>query len=346
MSLSENDFEMFEALAENIQKEVSDLVTNNTVDENNPEDLGKLQRIIEKNVPVIPELTVSVPLGLPLYRARYADPTFVHTDDITQYGYIHDELDKIKRFRYNVAKEQVLYTATNPYIAFKEIEKANAPEYFFLSVFKKRHDGNFYIFPILPMKAKKNSIAEKFASSIDGIYPTHTSVRNWAQIIGGIMESSNEGILNKDYMFSSIAAQHILAKNDALLTVSQKSDDSELNVTFNKNAADQLDLAVVYHCKSLPFDGDLTLMFEVDEIGIVVDGHVEWHGFNIDDIQPIGNTERHIKMAEDADQYLSIYLGNLKDLEISVQESLNDYHKVLATINNQQYSFKAKIKLV
>ena len=58
-------------------------------------------------------------LDLPLYRARF-DNGFDNTDP-HQFGYIHN-LAAITRYRYNKAQEAVLYMATEPSTAYKEIE--------------------------------------------------------------------------------------------------------------------------------------------------------------------------------------------------------------------------------
>lgn len=334
--------EMFESLADNIQTEVADLFANGSFDENNPEDIERLQVLVNRNFLVLKELVASLHLDLPLYRARY-DSGFDETD-ITQFGYIHDA-SRVKRFRYNIDKEQVLYTATNPYVSYKEIETTNAPANFYLSVFKKQGEEDFNVFPILPPKIAPDSNAERFLTAIEGYYPHYTSVRNWTKIVGDILESPKEGDLNKDYMFSSLAAHHILESCDALLTVSQKSNDSELNVTFKKEAADRLELTTVYHCKSLPYGDRFTLMFDVDKIGIVVDGQVEWHQFEIGGIKQTAQQPTTIPDGKAAKAKLDAGYA-ITSLKISVQESLGDYHTILASIDNQLYGFEAKIKLL
>ena len=52
-----------------------------------------------------------------LYRARYDSNNWVDKEDSSQYGYIQDA-EHIGIFRYNQDREQVLYTSTNPFVAF------------------------------------------------------------------------------------------------------------------------------------------------------------------------------------------------------------------------------------
>lgn len=75
-------------------------------------------------------------LNLPLYRARYAEGFDINNPE--QFSYNH-YTDCIKRHRYNKEKEAVLFTATNPLVAFKEIKEDGKPDSFYLAVWKPRN---------------------------------------------------------------------------------------------------------------------------------------------------------------------------------------------------------------
>ncbi len=122
-----------------------------------------------------------------LYRMRY-DEHFDDTDPL-QFGYIQDE-KCIKPLRFNKAEEQVLYTATNPSVAYLETIKENQDTFFYLSLWS-------YIplnCDIKPYKIYttvniiKGSNAENYYGYINKAYNQNISNIYNAQIVGGALE--------------------------------------------------------------------------------------------------------------------------------------------------------------
>ena len=96
-------------------------------------------------------LGYNLPLNLPLYRARYDSDNWIDKEDCSQYSYIQDA-EGIRMFRYNLDGEQVLYTSTTPFIAFKEIENGN--------------DRNVYISRMEATRMFTSANGEKFIMKI------------------------------------------------------------------------------------------------------------------------------------------------------------------------------------
>ena len=214
-------------------------------------------------------------LNLPLYRARY-DDGFNNTDP-NQFGYIHN-LDLIRVYRYNKAHEAVLYTATDPMTAFKEIKQDGKPDSFYLSVWMPVNETN-----VLDMALNINGTGLKESSNA---WRFHQILRDntgagsleyrYLSELGRLLEKPGS-----DYRCSSIIASLIFQTHDALMTTSMKSDGKELNVTFNQNAADNLlEIKYVFHCR-VPQNLD-NLALDVTEIGLPCDRQIEWHPWEVD----------------------------------------------------------------
>ena len=303
--------------------------------------------------------TIAFPLSnLSLYRVRYHEAFDI--SDISQYGYIQDT-SRIKRLRYNLPEEQVLYTATHPYVAYRETEYDGAPSHFFLSIWRKKAEfkDDFMVYPVFPSDwGTVKGTAAKYRKGMDSVYLKMPDKQKWAHSVGHYLEAPKTGWPNEDYILSSSMAHCILMGCDALLTVSQKSDDSELNITFNKSSADKIELSVIYRCKSLDYQrnqNQLVLFYHVDSIGIPKNGQIEWHSFRIipSSIKPVvpinvQKTKEIEALAMHAEYAKQEYnKGNLPDrIKISVQQGINDFFHVCGFWGDLDVGFKAKIELI
>lgn len=214
-------------------------------------------------------------LNLPLYRARYDDG--FNNSDPNQFGYIHN-LDHISMFRYNKAHEAVLYTATDPMTAFKEIKQEGKPDSFYLSIWMQVNEKS-----VLKMALNINGTGLKEGSNA---WRFHQILRDntgfgspeyrYLSELGRLLEKPGS-----DYRCSSIIASQIFQTHDALMTTSMKSEGKELNVTFNQNAADHLlEIKYVYHC-NVPHRME-NLVFDVTEVGVPYEGQIEWYPWELD----------------------------------------------------------------
>ncbi len=213
-------------------------------------------------------------LNLPLYRARYAEP-FDNTD-INQFGYIHN-LDLIKIFRYNKVREAVLYTATDPMVAFKEIKQSGKPDSFYISVWMPKDDKTVFklALNINGNGVEDNSNAGKFNQILKNNTGAGSAQYQYLSELGRILERPGT-----DYRFSSIIASKLLLNHNALMTTSLKSAGRELNVTFNQKTADSLlELKYVYHCNVPNND---TQVFDIIDIGLPEGDHIRWYDWEVD----------------------------------------------------------------
>lgn len=214
-------------------------------------------------------------LDLLLYRARF-DNGFDNTDP-HQFGYIHN-LAAITRFRYNKAQEAVLYTATEPSTAYKEIENSrNGETHFYLSAWS-RVAGTRDFHAALNVNSiglTRHTTAERFYNILRDNVGPGTSKLYYLSSLGRILEKPGT-----DYRFSSILASRIFQTHDALITTSMKSNGSELNITFNQAATDHLlELKCIYRCE---VPANQTLAFHVANVGIPNGGIIEWHDWEVD----------------------------------------------------------------
>ena len=214
-------------------------------------------------------------LDLLLYRARF-DNGFDNTDP-HQFSY-NRNLDNIHRLRYNKCHEAVLYTATEPSIAYKEIESSrNGETHFYLSTWS-HVAGARDIHAALNVNGvglTHHTTTERFYNILRDNVGPGTSILYYLSSLGRILEKPGT-----DYRFSSILASRIFQTHDALITTSMKSNGSELNITFNQAATDQLlELKWVYKCE-VPVNQ--TLAFRVANVGIPNGGIIEWHNWEVD----------------------------------------------------------------
>ncbi|MDO4800853.1 MAG: hypothetical protein Q4A15_01680, partial [Prevotellaceae bacterium] len=147
MEISPEDY--YDILMENLA-DIGEMPLNAT-----PEQIAMFVDSIKPHVDLIPHA-----LGnLHLFRARYVDLNNpFDTSDPGQYGYIHNGY--IKMFRYNRENEPVLYTATDPAIAFREIESPKQGNRYYLSVWRKKSKDKLNGAFIISSRYKKGSNAE------------------------------------------------------------------------------------------------------------------------------------------------------------------------------------------
>lgn len=207
--------------------------------------------------------------GIALYRARYASG-FDDTDP-DQFGYIHKE-DAIELFRFNKAHEPVMYTATDPEIAYKEIERPCQGS-FYLSVWNPENELN-YSFLFNPMSCVPDSNAAKLAGIMTDKLGYSTIGYHYLGKIGQLMEHPGN-----NYSFSSELASRIFGSQDAIVSVSAKSEGKELNITFRKDAVDRaVKMHYVLLCRSVRND-----LFDVQKIGLLRDSSVVWNDIRLDE---------------------------------------------------------------
>ena len=211
-----------------------------------------------------------------LYRARFDDG--FDTTEPSQFSYNHN-INNIKRFRYNKDFEAVLYTSTFPSAAYQEIDDRRKREtHFFLSVWTHRI-GTRNLNCALNVdgyNVQVGSTAEEFYNILCHRIGKGTSKLKYLMTLGSILEKSDS-----NYIFSSTVASKLFEKHDALITTSIKSQGSQLNITFNKFATDNLlDLKYIYYCK-VPNNCQV-LAYEVDEIGFPKGDIIKWYKWKID----------------------------------------------------------------
>jgi len=234
-----------------------------------------------KDLNIIRFPRTKLPLNLSFYRARLDDG--FDKNDKTQFGYIQDAT-KVGIGRYNLAHEQVLYTSTNPKTAFMEVRSHNdtnpkiasveVKNKYYISVWRKKDQkGVMTSLAYNPNCCKPNSNASKYNKDLGvlleyGEKSYGTGYKDFVKDVGKKMETDST------YEFSSFLASELLKNNEALLTVSARSEERELNVTFNKRTVNnRLELSFVLHGDE-PKENELWM--KVDEVGIVKDEKVIW----------------------------------------------------------------------
>lgn len=283
-----------------------------------------------------------------LYRVRY-DTHFDNTDP-SQFGYIQDA-NLITPLRFNQAKEQVLYTATNPGVAYKEIMKNYQDTFFYLSLWEKKNLVNpikYYL--IYPNNTKKNSSAGNYSEYINSIYANSPQQINDAQTVGKALELGENTVQNKEYALSSEIASEIFKNFGAILSVSQKSYGMELNVTFNKESADTYQIKTIYHCRSLSqseidmFENNQTtppIMYRVDMIGRLEGGKIKWYKYKIN-INSMIEWSNHLFPQK---QWFVDKVIGIEDVYMDVANSHDQIHFFTFNKDNKAYYFEAKIEL-
>jgi len=277
-------------------------------------------------------------LNLPLYRARYAEGFDINNPE--QFSYNHNT-DCIKRHRYNKEKEAVLYTATNPLVAFKEIKEDGKPDSFYLAVWKPRNKAHVFNLAlnlngsVVPM----NSNAGRFNRILKKNTGAGSSQNQYLSMLGSILERSGA-----DYRFSSLLASRILKGHDALMTTSLQSDGKELNVTFNKQATDDLlRLQHVYHCNVPQKD---TLAFDVTEIGIREGNTIEWFAWSVDLGSIVYNDSLSSSFKKELHQAILTDKGiEQRVMRPNVIRDPRDWHDGIVVYKGSSYHIKFKILL-
>lgn len=225
---------------------------------------------------------IKFPFGLRLYRARYNEH-FKDDSDANEYSYIHNPAIPIRQLRYNLSEEKVLYTASSPDVAFEEIRDPNKTvSQFYLSIWQPKQGVNLTGSCIFdPRNTTRDSNARKYSDILEKNIGANTYGYSYLKAIGQLMEISTQ-----DYRFSAELASRILTRADYLLTISNKSEGKELNLTFNQNATDnKLDLLYVLLCDvpiaPKPF-------FNVHKVGKNIKGKIVWFDFRLRAIQDLG----------------------------------------------------------
>lgn len=281
-------------------------------------------------------------LDLPLYRARF-DSGFDKTDP-NQFGYIHN-IAAIRQFRYNKDQEAVLYTATYPATAYQEIESSrNGEAFFYLSVWSHRVNTRDIVLAlnINGVGLRAGTTAERFYNILRENVGAGTSKLSYLTTLGRMLEKPGN-----DYRFSSILASKIFENHDALMTTSMKSNGSELNVTFNQNATDNLlELKYVFRCE-VPIDSH-SITYIVDEIGIPQGNAIEWHRWEID-IDSIDFTNQPNLPITIEQLRNAIQTGRRitqKVMYPNVNKTLGDYHDGIVDFNGVRYYVSFLIRLL
>lgn len=236
-----------------------------------------IQRYVAEHVNMMAGF--DLPLNLPLYRARYDSDNWTDKEDCSQYSYIQDA-ECIGMFRYNQDREQVLYTSTNPFVAFKEIENGSNRNVY-ISKWGKVHDEDH--FSVYTAICSEGIVIDSTAGNYLNIIRErlHPDIFRQAEEIGNVLEANNvdrhEGL---NYRFSSAVASRIFQGCEALLTVSKKSDGRELNLTFKQEVVDsKLDMKTVYEIDAPCLHNGSIL--HINRIGIPRDNRIEWHRWEI-----------------------------------------------------------------
>ena len=218
-------------------------------------------------------------LNLSLYRARYDSDNWTDKEDCSQYSYIQDA-EGIRMFRYNRDGEQVLYTSTTPFIAFKEIENGSDRNVYISKWGKVHNEDNFSACTAICIEGvAAGSTAGKYLNIMRD--RLRLNVFGQVEKVGNVLEADNvDGHEGLNYRFSSAIASRLFQGCEALLTVSKKSEGRELNITFKREAVDaKLVIKAVYEIDA-PFHHNGSILY-VNRIGIPQDNRIVWHEWRI-----------------------------------------------------------------
>lgn len=335
--------QLFEALDDNIQSSFEDILDENGI-VSKDHVKGYVDSIFASRIPSYP-----FPFnGLNLYRARY--DTGFDNSDISQFGYIRD-VSIIQPLRYNLAGEQVLYTSTHPGIAYKEIVNDSPSEYFYLSIWnKKSYEGtDFMTFLNIPSSVEYlDGNALKYFEVLKGVIKPNSFEYYWSIHLGDLLEGDSSEGFNKDYILSSNIAHKVFTQCDVLLSVSQKSENKELNLNFKKDSADKLECRTIFRCKSPSnIDGEL-LIFDVDIIAVCTNDNITWYNYEVDDstIIPLNNDQLSLQMADEAKlRYVKGVCPS--QIKIGCLNKHNEPVYIVAFFDNDvKLAFKAKLRLL
>lgn len=305
-----------------------------------------IQRYVAEHVNLMTGFDLS--LNLSLYRARYDSDNWTDKEDYSQFSYIQDA-ERIGMFRYNQDREQVLYTSTNPFVAFKEIENGSDGNVY-ISKWGKVHSGD--VFSVCTAICSEGIAADSTAANYLNIMRERLcpDIFRQAEEIGNVLEADNvDGHEGLNYRFSSAIASRLFQGCEALLTVSKKSDGSELNITFKREAVDaKLNMKAVYEIDAPSRHNNSIL--HVNRIGIPQDNRIEWHewrinmeSFRLPSVHQALDlaTIRQIIERRDERRYQFVLFPNLN-------KSLDNFHLGIIKDNktNAQFYVEYKINLL
>ena len=225
-------------------------------------------------------LGYDLPLNLPLYRARYDSDNWIDKENCSQYSYIQNT-ESIRMFRYNRDGEQVLYTSTTPFIAFKEIENGSDKNVYISKWGKVHNEDNFSVCTAICSEGiAADSTAGKYLNIMRNNLRPDTFGQ--AEGIGNVLEADSvDGYEGLNYRFSSAIASRLFQGCEALLTVSKKLDGQELNITFKRETVDtKLVIKAVYEIDA-PSRHNSSIL-HINRIGIPRDNRIDWHKWRID----------------------------------------------------------------
>lgn len=229
---------------------------------------------IEECVEKIPPQAYSVDIDLSgtsrFYRARYN--TGFGDTDINEFSYNHN-LENIRTLCLNSGGVPVLYTSTYPQVALNEIRDDNQRhDRFYLSIWQ--FDGEDVKCAINITNNDLEGNAKKYQDIIKD-KQWNPIVYQYLSSIGDLLEMPGT-----DYRASSRIASKLFEGNEAIVTVSQKSNGKELNFTFRRDVADnKIKLKYVFDCDVPEND---TLLFKVHRIGISNGDNIVWHQWSVD----------------------------------------------------------------
>lgn len=279
-----------------------------------------------------------------LYRVRTDTKDFDDTNP-AEFSYIQD-VNKIKRQRFNREGEQVLYTSTFPNIAVMETLKEDYNDAFYIGKWKNiKQDNKLWSFVAVDDNCSTNteSSSRKVREVIKEQFTKEQLQLN--DVLRIILEKDYTGVEeNKKYEESSLLASKIFNVVDCILSYSKCSSkklncDEYLNVTLNKKTVDEsLKLDAVYHCKSI--SDHTSLCYNVDKIGLLNNGKIEWHKWCVD-FNSIRSCDIPPRLNDDK-QFFRKYM---EQYQLNINIGLNELHTVLIYDNHEKIEISYKIYL-
>lgn len=272
-----------------------------------------------------------------LYRVRkdFEGPR----ESVSAFSYIPDPA-LIKRQRFNMEGKQVLYTATTPAVAVQETLTDSC--YFYLSRWKNDKSFNSFIALDDNCSAVLGSNARKVRSVLEQI--ECPDERQYLDELRERLEKDySQCCEDEKYIESAELAGKILEVADCILSYS-KHDANELNITFNKEAADLLELKAVYYCG--PQHDTKSLLYDVKEIGVLQDGQIQWYSWEVDE-----SSVEIIKQPNNNSFILNPYdiqslLKRKDSLKISVTEDINATHLGVLETKEGDFEIELGIRLI
>lgn len=222
-----------------------------------------------------------ISLNLQVYRVRFVEEELPNDKkiSISEYGYN----PKPEIMRLNKQGEQVLYTSTHPLVAYEETVTLDSHKlYFYLSVWHKRDDAEKECSCFLSSFESCSQAPNSNANKIYHLYYQNLNEQDLQIVtkIGKVLEKQYPSDSKDKYKDSSQLASKLLKQADCIMTPSAK-DNKEINITFNKNFADNsLVLDRVYFCRKFNSHRE-SLAFNVEKIGIVSEDKVVWYNWYI-----------------------------------------------------------------